>query len=576
MTADWIVGNPPSARFPIYTRANVGEVFPEPVAPLTFTLAFWEVTELGFREAYVRTGAFTDDEFSPDAYEFTGTFGGYTYLNASLFRILGERMPGLSAEAMDAQWFGNQPGIPPYEPEPWHHRPELTERCQRTIEWILTATSLPEVDEMKAAADRMRAERPDLEAMSNRDHWRRTREVIGSYRPYFAQHLFISFCGSIPLGIINQTCEALGRPEAALSLIAGIGDVDSAAPSHALWRLGRMVAASPALTKLFDGGVDGVLDDLGDAGEDGRRFAEAFAEFLFHYGCRGPNEWEASIDSWETDPTLALAAVDRMRLSPDDADPALRNRQRAAERERLAAELIPLLDGQPEAQGQFAAALRAAPLFMAARERTKTNAIKVVNELRMGTFTMGRRLTAEGHLDAWGDAAMLKADEVDDFLSDPGSMASEIRRRRRHWRELAALQEPFVVVGEPPPVDTWPPRREVAVDRLGPGESLAGVPGCPGVARGRARVVLDSHDPSALGPGDILVAPHTDPSWTPLFVPAAGVVVDVGAPLSHAIIVSRELGIPCVVSATGATRAIPDGALVEVDGTRGTVTVLET
>ncbi|MEZ5218727.1 MAG: PEP-utilizing enzyme [Ilumatobacteraceae bacterium] len=78
--------------------------------------------------------------------------------------------------------------------------------------------------------------------------------------------------------------------------------------------------------------------------------------------------------------------------------------------------------------------------------------------------------------------------------------------------------------------------------------------------------MLDSNDPSALEPGDILVAPITDPSWTPLFVPAGAVVVDVGAPLSHAIIVSRELGIPCVISATGATKRIPDGAWIRVDG----------
>ena len=74
----------------------------------------------------------------------------------------------------------------------------------------------------------------------------------------------------------------------------------------------------------------------------------------------------------------------------------------------------------------------------------------------------------------------------------------------------------------------------------------------------------------------MLVAPLTDPSWTPLFVPAAGVVVDVGAALSHAIIVSRELGIPCVVSATDATKRIPDGALVRVDGDTGVVTILDT
>jgi pyruvate,water dikinase len=107
------------------------------------------------------------------------------------------------------------------------------------------------------------------------------------------------------------------------------------------------------------------------------------------------------------------------------------------------------------------------------------------------------------------------------------------------------------------------------------GDTLQGVPGCPGVSRGTARVVLDSHDPTALEPGDVLVAPITDPSWTPLFVPAAGVIVDVGAPLSHAIIVSRELGIPCVVSVNEATCRIPDGALVEVNGDTGTVTVLE-
>jgi pyruvate,water dikinase len=86
--------------------------------------------------------------------------------------------------------------------------------------------------------------------------------------------------------------------------------------------------------------------------------------------------------------------------------------------------------------------------------------------------------------------------------------------------------------------------------------------------------VLDAADPRWLNPGDILVAPHTDPAWTPLFVPAGGVVVDVGAALSHAIIVSRELGIPCVVSVTDATKKIPDGATIEVNGDTGEVTVI--
>ncbi|MEO7429045.1 MAG: PEP-utilizing enzyme, partial [Acidimicrobiales bacterium] len=121
---------------------------------------------------------------------------------------------------------------------------------------------------------------------------------------------------------------------------------------------------------------------------------------------------------------------------------------------------------------------------------------------------------------------------------------------------------------------TWPRRDERTVPVAVMGDVLQGLPGCPGRARGIARVIASSHDPGALEPGDVLVAEITDPSWTPLFVPSAAVVVNVGAPLSHAIIVSRELGIPCVVSVTDATKRIPDGALVEVDGDLGTVTIL--
>ena len=82
-------------------------------------------------------------------------------------------------------------------------------------------------------------------------------------------------------------------------------------------------------------------------------------------------------------------------------------------------------------------------------------------------------------------------------------------------------------------------------------------------------------DPSALEPGEILIAPITDPAWTPLFVAASAVVVDVGAPFSHAAIVSRELGIPCVLSAAEASKRIPGGALIEVNGDTATVTILE-
>jgi phosphoenolpyruvate synthase/pyruvate phosphate dikinase len=105
------------------------------------------------------------------------------------------------------------------------------------------------------------------------------------------------------------------------------------------------------------------------------------------------------------------------------------------------------------------------------------------------------------------------------------------------------------------------------------GTVLTGAAGSGGVATGRARVILDAADPEGLEPGDILVAPQTDPSWVPLFVPADGVIVNVGAMGSHAMIVSRELGVPCVASVANATKLIPDGAMVTVDGNAGTVTI---
>jgi pyruvate,water dikinase len=107
------------------------------------------------------------------------------------------------------------------------------------------------------------------------------------------------------------------------------------------------------------------------------------------------------------------------------------------------------------------------------------------------------------------------------------------------------------------------------------GDVLTGNAGSSGIARGRVRVVLDPDDADDFEPGEVLVAPLTDPAWTPLFMPAAAVVVNVGALMSHAIIVSRELGIPCAVAVEHATKRLADGMLVEVDGTAGTVTVLE-
>lgn len=582
MADHYFLGTETSERYPLWTRANVGEVFPDPVAMSSFDFAFQNTSgirhsELGWRDAYARIGAFTEDEFDPNNPVILGVFGGYAYLNASVMRIFGERAPGLSAEAIDAQFFGAQPGIPAYEPHPDDASPEAEARIQATFGWVLTTDGLPEVLADEATVDGLRAERPDFGAMSDSELLPWAEERLDShFRHLFCQHLFISSLATLPAGIITDVCEALGRPQDALKLLSGLGDVESAAPSIALWNLGRLVAVNDGLNDAFDAGLDGLNDRVRSLeDEEARSFVSAFDEFLYAYGCRGPNEWETSCPTWETEPGLALAAVDRMRLSPEGADPSDHQAEMAAERERLSAEMTGMLAGDPETQGQFVAALRSAEIFMPGRERTKTNCIKLVHEVRLAYLEFGRRMVDRGVFPETTSFAMLTFDEGRQLLEDPAGWREIIEERQGIFDEVQQLQEPFVIVGEAPPLSDWPRRDAIQIDPVQIGESIQGVPGCPGISRGRARVVLDSHDPTALEPGDVLVAPLTDPSWTPLFVPASGVIVDVGAPLSHAIIVSRELGIPCVVSATGATKRIPDGAMVEVNGETGVVTVLD-
>jgi pyruvate,water dikinase len=334
-----------------------------------------------------------------------------------------------------------------------------------------------------------------------------------------------------------------------MPIIAGIGEVDSAEPSHAMWALSRLPL-------------------------DSKEFQDGFAAFLYEYGSRGPNEWESRSPSWETRPALALAAIDRMRQAPDSADPAGHHAERAAEREAASATLLAMVEGDAATHGQLAAAIGCSKAWLPGRERTKTNNIRVIHEMRIAMREIGRRMVAAGAFDEIEDFGFVRKDEMIELFANPTALSDRVRARRTEYLQLEQLEPPFVFVGEPAPLDQWPRRDAVSADQLGVGDVLAGMPGCPGQAEGIARVVLDSNDPFALEPGDILVAPITDPSWTPLFVPAAGVVVDVGAPLSHAIIVSRELGIPCVISATGGTRRIPNGARIRVDGSTGAVTVL--
>lgn len=569
----WLTDSLPSHRFPHYTRANAGEVLPNPVTPLGWTLFCQGAMIPGFRTGWVGLGVLASDE----ADEFIASFGGYAYINLTMARLFGVRTPGGSAEAVDEQWLGNHPDTPPYEPEPWHHSEQAEARVGERIQWVLSAEDWLELDSDRQAVRDARARRPDLAAAEPDALVAHARSLLPLAYRLCDRHNWSAFGANVAMGLVHQLCEGVGEPETAGTLLSAIGEVDSAAPSLALWELSRTVAATDELTEAFDEGVPGLYQRLRELGsQQAQSFVHAFDGFLFEYGARGPDEWEMGARTWETTPDLALALLDRMRLQDETDSPQARFEARRKERETTFERLQAVLGGTPEQAGMLQAGVRAAGLFFAGRERTKTNAVMVLHEMRLCMDELGRKAAAAGaNSDPW-QVYMLLGQELETFAAAPDGFAQVLADRRAAWQRLWELEPPFVIPGSsPPPLSQWPQRKPPSAEAAAPGAALSGLAGAPGQATGRARIVADVAAPEALEPGDVLVTRTTDPSWTPLFVTAGAVIVETGAAGSHAVIVSRELGVPCVSGLTDATTQIPDGALVTVDGATGTVTLVE-
>ena len=578
VTARWIRDWTFDDRAQFWTRANAGEVIPDPPSPLSWDLVFGNSGAIaGWRDCAVDRLGMGADEMHEENFEQAGIFGGYFYLGATVTRVWAERTPGMSAAMIDAAYFGDHPDVPAYVAEPWHRNDATTAKMGEWLGWVMGSMDQSELEDDRLLAHAIRDGRPDLGVLTDTELLERAVSMRSVYRRMFSQHINQTGAASIGPGALGAICAAVGRPQDTLGLMSGLGGVDSAAPTYAMWDLSRIVQKSSALTNLFAAHTTGLMAALRrDGSVDANSFVAQVDAFLREWGSRGPNEWDILADTWETNPDLLLALVDRMRLLPDTSSPALHTAERENERSRLIAEIGAMVAGDPEASGTFAAAVASAATFVPGRERSKTNIIRVIGEARMAMRELGARLVQSGDLDDAKDVCFLFEDELRAQCesTDRGGLRAVVAERRAYHAWLESLEPPFIINGTVPPVHTWPKKSAHITVVASAGEVLRGMAGCSGVVRGRACVILDPSDPTALEFGDILIAPVTDPAWTPLFVPAAGVVVDVGAALSHAIIVSRELGIPCVVSVTDATRKIPHGATIEVNGDTGTVTVL--
>jgi pyruvate,water dikinase len=213
--------------------------------------------------------------------------------------------------------------------------------------------------------------------------------------------------------------------------------------------------------------------------------------------------------------------------------------------------------------------LKQAQAWVSRREHTKSVIVRGTRLVDYYLPEAANRLAGAGLIEDPGDIFFLTAQETDAALN--GHPATDLRaavtRRRREMERNRHVTLPERFFGHPAPIE--PDLSHHA------GDVLTGTPVSPGIATGRARVIIDPAADGPMNPGEILVAPVTDAGWTPLFALASGLVVDMGSALSHGSTVAREYGLPAVVNVRRGTRSIRTGDLVQVNGSKGTVMVIE-
>ncbi|BBY20155.1 sugar epimerase family protein [Mycobacterium stomatepiae] len=273
---------------------------------------------------------------------------------------------------------------------------------------------------------------------------------------------------------------------------------------------------------------------------DAPEFHSAVLAELALIGHRGPAELEMLSTSYADDPELLVRMVARAMSAPGSSQP-----------------LHPRIP------------LRAKPVALMAarqlrdREARRDKVVRANWVLRGLLREYGRRQVDAGIFRSPDDAFYLLVDELDAL---PADVAALVTRRRAEHRRLVTIAPPTVFSGAWEPTTTSSPA-------LTSGGTLRGVGVSGGRVRGRARIVRPETIDD-LQPGEILVAAVTDVGYTAAFCYAAAVVTELGGPMSHAAVVAREFGFPCVVDVEGATKALPSGALIEVDGTTGEIQVL--
>jgi rifampicin phosphotransferase len=335
-----------------------------------------------------------------------------------------------------------------------------------------------------------------------------------------------------------------------------------------LWHLAQRLREDAAIRALFHEQEPAQLAQAYRAGTLPVPLQSGLSDFLTLYGHRGVAEIDLGLPRWSEDPSYLLGMLSNyIALDDPEAAPDAQFQRSVREAEAMAQTLIQRARRHGWLRGWLTSlCLHRLRELSGSRELPKFNIILIFAGARRRLFAVGEELARCHRLEAAEDIFFITLIEAHEALAGR-DMRTVVRERRSSYeRELGRRHIPRIMLSD----GTEP---EVALT-LAQGDSqegtIQGAPASPGVVTGKARVILDPAG-ARLEPGEILVAPSTDPGWTPLFFTASGLVMEMGGSMSHGAIVAREYGIPAVVGVSGAIERITTGQQITVDGSRGII-----
>lgn len=372
------------------------------------------------------------------------------------------------------------------------------------------------------------------------------------------------------LGLASRLLKGIAAPGELQIVLRALPHNPTTEMDLDLWALSRKVAADATASGHVAGTTSEQLGREYRAGTLPPALQQGLSEFLYHYGHRSVAEIDLGVLRWREDPAHILGVLaNYLQLDDPALAPDVQFRRGAQEAEAMVAELTRRAARKGRLRGLLVGLfLKRARALAGLREMPKFCLVLMLAYMRKVLQSIGRELAEAGCLEHGEDIFFLTLREAHAALGGE-DMRSVVRERQADYtRESRRRHVPRILLSdgtEPSPA---------AADVAGSRGMLQGTPASPGRITGCARIILDPTG-AYLEPGEILVAPSTDPGWTPLFLTAGGLVMEMGGAISHGAVVAREYGIPAVVGVPEATERISTGQRITVDGSNGVIVIEE-